>query len=146
MKIGTIVKCMKTVQFTDGTQHLKDSVHIITAKNLSYFENQQNSSHYFVVSETFAKADELMALWNKVEEKILMIRAIIFEWNDFKIDRVGGKMRLIYKDRPIRECKLIERIEATKYIKDFMFAVEADLEGFQDQLDYSIVTLKEILK
>ena len=94
----------------------------------------------------FEKADELANLWNTLEERILQVHPTEFEWNDFHIKRVTGKMRLTWKEKTLEAMKLVERMEATKYVKDFKIAIEADLEQFADELEYSIVRLKEVLK
>lgn len=49
MKIGTIVRCIKSVYFADGTKDVKGDLITITESNFSYFQHKCNAVNYRVV-------------------------------------------------------------------------------------------------
>lgn len=62
----------------------------------------------------FKKMDEITVNWQRLET---LLSGVEIESDYLTIDRFHGKMRLLYKAKPIGECSVEEKIEAANCIE-----------------------------
>ncbi len=63
----------------------------------------------------FEAADTLMELWKVIEKEALAYYPLPMEETDgLTVQRYGANMRLVYNGRPLSECSLQEKINASK--------------------------------
>lgn len=81
------------------------------------------------MSDVYEEVSRLMQLWSLLEDKLKKIE-IIDSSSPLSLVRHGSKMRLCYIGKPISECTIEDKIEATIHVAKFMYVyslLESDM-------------------
>ncbi len=89
--------------------------------------------------------DKLNVLWNKVEK---LARGTPFKSKEcpLSVQRYGYEMRLCFNDRPIVECKAVEKIEAVAYLDQFVTLLNETNVLLTEQAEQAVMVLETWLK
>ncbi len=98
----------------------------------------------------FRLSDELLSKWRELEALIANMHLKI-DGLDLSIERIGEKLRLCYKEKPINDCKFTEKIEAVYFIPQLLkhyeertSAINVDLGKALKSIDTSLAKAREL--
>lgn len=97
------------------------------------------------MSDVYKFASQLDKQWEELEE--LTKTVLVFSPEcPLATRRESGRVRLVYGGKPLCECKATERVEAVKYIPQFLDLWFATRQGMGNAAKNAVEMMEQYLK